>query len=225
MKKIAVIVAGGSGLRMGKNIPKQFLLLNNKPIIFHTISAFIEAFQEIKIVLVLPKNNLEQGEMIVKEFENTNIQIVIGGESRFQSVKNGLKTITSADSVIFVHDGVRCLITSKLIRECYEQAILKGSAIPAVAATDSIRITSESGSVVVDRNHIRIVQTPQTFLSSILLPAFEQQYQESFTDEATVVESQGTPIYLIDGDYNNLKITRPIDLLIAQQILEERANS
>jgi len=225
MEKIAVIVAGGSGLRMGKNIPKQFLLLNNKPIIFHTINAFIEAFREIKIVLVLPKNNLEQGETIAEEFKNTNIQIVIGGESRFQSVKNGLNTVTSGDAVIFVHDGVRCLITPKLIRECYEQAVSKGSAIPAVAATDSIRLATNKESVVMDRNKIRIVQTPQTFLSSILLPAFEQDFQESFTDEATVVEAFGTPIYLIDGDYNNLKITRPIDLIIAQQILEERTKN
>jgi len=225
MEKIAVIVAGGSGLRMGKDTPKQFLLLQNKPILAHTIGAFTEAFSEIQIILVLPEAHIERGKEIIKEFKNTSIKIVEGGDSRFQSVKNGIKAIKAKESVVFVHDGVRCLLTPFLIRQCYEQAIKLGSAIPAVAATDSIRLTTDNGlSVVTERNNVRIVQTPQTFLSSILMPAFEQKYQESFTDEATVVEAFGNTVHLIEGDYTNLKITRPIDLLIAEKILEERCS-
>ena len=225
MEKIAVIVAGGSGLRMGNETPKQFLLLNGKPIIYHTINAFISAFADMKIVLVLPEAHIEKGNEILAEFNNSNIILVKGGDSRFQSVKNGLKSIHNSNSVVFVHDGVRCLITPDLIKDCYNQAIEIGSAIPAVAATDSIRISLENNqSMVTDRNKVRIVQTPQTFLASILLPAFEQPYQESFTDEASVVEAAGTNIFLIEGDYNNLKITRPIDLIIAERILEERIN-
>ena len=133
-----------------------------------------------------------------------------------------MKTIKE-ESVVFVHDGVRCLITKDLIKNCYEQAILKGSAVPAVSASDSIRIADGDKSVVADRDKIRLVQTPQTFTSEIILPAFEQEFSHAFTDEATVVEASGKEIFLIEGEYNNLKITRPIDLLIAEKILEDRS--
>ena len=125
-------------------------------------------------------------------------------------------------SIIFVHDGVRCLITKELIWRCYEQALLKGSAIPAVAATDSIRMIEEEDHYVVNRRNVRIIQTPQTFRSRILLPAFKQAYDADFTDEATVVEASGESVFLIEGDYNNIKITRPVDLLMAEKILSER---
>ena len=223
MEKIAVIVAGGSGLRMGKDTPIQFLLLKNRPILSHTINAFVEAFPDIQIVLVLPEAHIQRGKEIAAIFNNTRIECIVGGDSRFQSVKNGIKTIKTKESVVFVHDGVRCLLSPLLIKQCFEQALIKGSAIPAVAATDSIRLVTDNDlSIVTDRNKVRNVQTPQTFLSSVLLPAFEQQYQESFTDEATVVEAFGTSIHLIEGEFTNLKITRPIDLLIAEKILEER---
>ncbi len=221
MKKFAVIVAGGNGLRMGAAMPKQFLLLQNKPLLWHTVQAFVSAFTDIQIVLVLPETHLDLGETIIEKFNNTAIQIVSGGTSRFQSVKNGL-SVVSKDAVVFVHDGVRCLITKQLIKACYEQAVEKGSAIPAVAATDSIRIANGDDSVVADRNKVRIIQTPQTFKSNLLLAAFEQPYQDAFTDEATVVEAFGEKVFLIEGNYTNLKITRPIDLLIAEKILEER---
>lgn len=221
MKKFAVIVAGGSGLRMGSSTPKQFLLLQNKPLLWHTVHAFASAFTEMDIVLVLPQNHLDFAESIVQMFPEVNIKVVTGGDSRFQSVKNGLSVVPS-DAVVFVHDGVRCLITTDLIVKCYNQAIEKGSAIPAVAATDSIRIANGEDSAVADRTNVRIIQTPQTFKSDLLLAAFKQPYQEAFTDEATVVEAFGEKVYLVEGDYTNLKITRPIDLLIAEKILEER---
>ena len=220
MKKFVVIVAGGSGLRMGGAIPKQFLLLQNKPLLWHSVTAFLTAFSDVEIVLVLPKEHMLLGKQIADTF-TTKIIIVEGGATRFESVKNGLRLVNNG-SIVFVHDAVRCLVSVDLIMKCYEQALVKGSAIPAVAATDSIRIVNGSASFVADRNNVRIIQTPQTFKSDVLLAAYKQPFKNGFTDEATVVEAFGKQVFLIDGDYNNLKITRPIDLLIAEKILEQR---
>lgn len=220
MQKIAVIVAGGMGQRMGAAVPKQFLLLNGKSILWHTLQRFLSTWDDLHVILVLPKEHQEEGNKIVESLHASHrVRITEGGDTRFQSVKNGLSLITTP-SVVFVHDGVRCLVSSELIKRCYEQAIEKGSAIPAVAATDSIRIVEGEGHYVADRNLVRIIQTPQTFLSDLLLPAFEQPYHTSFTDEATVVENAGTKVFLIEGEYTNLKITRPEDLQIAEQILQ-----
>jgi len=222
MKKIAVITAGGSGSRMGSVLPKQFLLLNERPILWHTIKAFLSAFSDIQLILVLPADYMTAGIELIAEMGLNNQTILVqGGATRFDSVKNGLAQITE-HAIIFVHDGVRCLITADLIKRCYNQAIESGTAIPAVAATDSIRIETNGINHSIDRNKIRIIQTPQTFNSHILLPAFQQPYQESFTDEASVVEANGGKVDLIEGDNQNLKITRPIDLIIAAQILADR---
>ncbi|MEO8712317.1 MAG: 2-C-methyl-D-erythritol 4-phosphate cytidylyltransferase, partial [Parafilimonas sp.] len=134
----------------------------------------------------------------------------------------GLKEVKE-DSVVFVHDAVRCLVSVPLIHHCYKDAVAHGSAIPAVAATDSIRILNHTHSTVVDRKQVRIIQTPQTFLSTIILPAFTQQYSDEFTDEANVVEASGIKIFLTEGEYDNIKITRPVDMMIAERILEERS--
>jgi len=219
MKKIAVITAGGSGSRMSNSLPKQFLLLKNKSILWHTITAFLKVYSDIFFIVVLPKEYLDAGECLIKELNIADQStIVIGGETRFHSVQNGLKLVKEA-SVIFVHDGVRCLVSPELIKRCYDQTILIGSAIPAVASTDSIRFEEEGVHHSIDRNNVRIVQTPQTFLSDIILPAFDQVYNQSFTDEASVVEAFGKPVFLIEGEYQNIKITRPIDLVIAETIL------
>jgi 2-C-methyl-D-erythritol 4-phosphate cytidylyltransferase len=221
MKKFALIVAGGSGLRMGASSPKQFLLLKGKPLLRHTIDAFLDAYNDMQVILVLPKDYLEFGNTMIAEMVDKNrIQITIGGATRFHSVQNGLKLINET-SIIFVHDGVRSLVSKTLIQQCFEQAVEKGSAIPAVAATDSIRQVNGEENSVANRNNIRIIQTPQTFKSDILLPAFNQGYEDKFTDEATVVEAFGTKIFLCEGDYNNIKITRPIDLLVAENILSQ----
>jgi 2-C-methyl-D-erythritol 4-phosphate cytidylyltransferase len=175
----------------------------------------------MQIILVLPTLQLAAGKLIVEQmnvFER--VQITAGGSTRFESVKNGLALVTEP-SIIFVHDGVRCLLSEKLIRNCYGQAMEKGSAIPAVTATDSIRINNGSTHYPVDRNTVSIIQTPQTFQSAILIDAFKQEYQPGFTDEATVVEAAGNKVFLIEGEHNNLKITRPIDLFIAEKLLEE----
>jgi 2-C-methyl-D-erythritol 4-phosphate cytidylyltransferase len=225
MKKFAVIVAGGSGQRMGVAKPKQFLFLQNKPVLWYTITAFLQAFADIEIIVVVPEEYIFLGEELKRVFhEKERINIIAGGDTRFHSVKKGL-ALTEPGSVIFVHDGVRCLVTPQLIKNCLEQAIKKGSAIPAIAATDSIRIIQKDKHVVADRNHVRIIQTPQTFLADIILPAFENEYQPAFTDEATVVEAMGKEVFLIEGEYQNIKITRPVDLVIAEKILEERASS
>lgn len=221
MKKYAVIVAGGSGQRMGSKVPKQFLLLKGKPLLQYTIQAFLRAYNDVQIILVLPEHQFDYGEQIVKEMSlQEKIQIIAGGPTRFHSVKSGL-TLVTHPSIVFVHDAVRCLVSVSLIQNCYQQALEMGSAIPAVAATDSIRIEEGTSHTVVDRNKIRIIQTPQTFGSQILLKAFDQQYSEAFTDEATVVEAAGNKVFLIEGEHNNLKVTRPLDLHIAKKLLEE----
>ena len=225
MKKYAVIVAGGSGSRMGASRPKQFLLLNGNPVLWYTIETFLTTYDDMKIVLVLPPGFLEEGQQIVHTtFAPSRVEIVAGGETRFHSVKNGLAHVTG-NSVIFVHDAVRCLVMPALIRSCYEQALQKGSAIPALAVTDSIRMIADGKTRIVDRNALRAVQTPQTFKAEIILPAFEQKYDPIFTDEASVVEAAGTDVFLIEGEKENIKITLPADMLLAEQVLKSRSGA
>jgi 2-C-methyl-D-erythritol 4-phosphate cytidylyltransferase len=222
MKKYAVIVAGGSGKRMGNIIPKQFLLLKNKTVLWYTLDTFLRAYNDLQVILVLPEQHIQKGKAIITSFiENNRIKIITGGDTRFHSVQCGLKEIKE-DSVVFVHDAVRCLVSVPLIHRCYKDAVKNGNAIPAVAATDSIRILNDTHNYVADRSQVRIIQTPQTFLSNIILPAFQREYSDTFTDEATVVEANGTKIFLTEGEYDNIKITRPIDMMIAEKILEER---
>ncbi len=222
LRKYAVIVAGGTGSRMGATKPKQFLLLKNKPILWHTLQQFLKAYDDLQIILVLPAEFIGLGiEILPQLMDRERVQIIAGGATRFDSVKNGLSVIHKK-GIVFVHDAVRCLVSIDLIQRCYQQAVEKGNAIPAVAATDSIRMIEGSSNVVADRNNVRIIQTPQTFRTDLLLPAFQVDYDPAFTDEATVLEASGFPVYLIQGEYSNIKITRPVDLLIAQSILEER---
>lgn len=222
MEKYAVVVAGGSGLRMGTTVPKQFLELRGKPVIWYTLTAFLDSFPDMQIILVLPEQHIETGQQILRStYDPDRIWMTVGGETRFHSVRNGLQHIRK-HSIVFVHDGVRCLLTPELIRRCYEGAVDKGNAIAAIGATDSIRIETFNGNEQLDRNKIRIIQTPQTFYSDIVKSAFEQDFHESFTDEASVVERLGVKIHLIEGESSNIKITRPLDLLIAEKVLEER---
>jgi len=224
MKKYAVIVAGGTGKRMGNIIPKQFLLLKGKAIVWYTLDTFLRAYHDLQVILVLPEQHLQEGRTIAASFtDGKRIEIVQGGDTRFHSVQCGLRKIRDEDAVVFVHDAVRCLVSVPLIHRCYKAAIENGSAIPAVAATDSIRIINHTYHAVADRRNVRIIQTPQTFLGRWILPAFEQEYNEAFTDEATVVEHSGKKVFLTEGEYDNIKITRPIDMIIAEKILEERS--
>jgi len=221
MKKYAVIVAAGSGTRMGKDIPKQFLSLGARPMLYYTLDAFFSAYSDVNVILVISQRYMKWGEDIAKAFPGYSITLVEGGKTRFQSVKNGLSLIKE-HSVIFVHDGVRCLVTGHLIHHCYEQAIVKGSAVPTVAVTETIRLLDGDNHHMLDRNLVRMVQTPQTFLSTILLKAYEAEELEHFTDEASVVEHSGEKVHLIEGEYSNVKITRPQDMAIAEEILRLR---
>ncbi len=221
MKTFAVIAAGGSGTRMGTNIPKQFLELKGKAVLWHTLKAFEDAVEGIYLIVVAPTEHLEQAKQVCNDFPN--VQFADGGATRFHSVKNGLRLVEK-DSIVFVHDAVRCLVTKELIQTCLEEASKNGSAVPSVTVNDSIRLVEENRNVVVDRNQIRIIQTPQTFGSAILLKAFQQDYDPAFTDEATVVEASGGKIHLVEGEQTNIKITRSIDLIIAEKILEERSS-
>ena len=221
MKKYAVIVAGGSGTRMETDLPKQFILLKNKPVLYYTIKTFLEAYADMQIILVLPVDFTEMGKEIIDAwFDKERIRLTAGGDTRFQSVKNGLQLVEE-DSVVFVHDGVRCLLTIDLIKRCYQQAIETGTAIPVITSRDSVRVITVDGDTAFDRNKIMLVQTPQTFHSKLLLPAFNIDYKDKFTDEATVVEAFGIKLTLVEGEENNIKITRPLDLMIAEKILEK----
>ena len=221
MKKIAVIVAGGTGSRMNNNTPKQFLLLKGKPVLYYTINAFLQAYQDLDIILVLPEEHVAAGQEIIDAFFDYNrIKITIGGRARFHSVQNGLQLITE-ECIVFVHDAVRCLIGIDLIQRCYNAAMENGSAIPVIDSKDSVRIITDDGNEALERTLIRLVQTPQTFHSKILLPAFNIDYKDKFTDEATVVEAFGLKVQLVAGDENNFKITRPVDLVMAEELLAE----
>jgi 2-C-methyl-D-erythritol 4-phosphate cytidylyltransferase len=221
-KKIAIIVAGGTGQRMGSVVPKQFIEVEGKPILLHTIDQFVAAFADIEFVIVLPEGYIEEGNVLLNNSNISNkVAFVAGGDTRFQSVKNGL-TQVNEKAIVFVHDAVRCLLTPALIQRCYQQAVEKGSAIPAVSATDTVRLLEGNTHKVIDRENVMQIQTPQTFQSELLITSFQQNYQPSFTDEANVVEASGTPVFLVDGEFENIKITRPLDLAIATYILAKR---
>ena len=222
MKKYAIIVAGGSGTRMGGHLPKQFMLLRDKPVLYYTLKTFIESFEDLQVILVLPMDYTDMGQEIIDAFfDKDRIRITAGGDTRFQSVKNGL-ALVEEESVVFVHDGVRCLLTKELIHRCYAMAAETGTAIPAIPSKDSIRLITDEGNAAFDRNRVMLIQTPQTFHSKIIVPAFQIDYKDKFTDEATVAEAYGMKVSLVEGEETNIKITRPVDLLLAEQILAER---
>ncbi len=217
MKKTAIIVAGGSGTRMGADLPKQFLRIEGKPVFLYSIDAFLQAYEDIQIILVMAASYCEMAQSILDEFNYpATIEIVVGGETRFHSVKNGLGK-AAEDSLVFIHDAVRCLATPALIRRCGDAASEKGSAIPVIPVKDSIRRKDDvlNCSVVVPREGMYIVQTPQVFLGSVILPAFAVPYDPGFTDEASVLEASGQQVFLVEGEEGNTKITFPDDLVFA----------
>jgi len=220
MKKYAIIVAGGSGLRMGSALPKQFLLIHERPVLWYTLNTFLKSFKDVQIILVLPADFYDTGRTICDEIVSQHpILTVVGGETRFLSVQKGL-TLVKEQSVIFVHDAVRCLVSPSLIHHCFEEAIRFGSAIPCIESKDSVRILDGSGQRAVERTDVKLVQTPQTFLSEILLKAYQSADKSSFTDDAMVVEASNQPIHLVTGEIENIKITTPLDLAIAEKLLE-----
>jgi len=220
MKKYAVLVAGGSGSRMKSDLPKQFILLKNKPLLVYTIESFLQADADINIILVLPEQHLQTGKDIVTQYFNgKEIIITSGGTTRFHSVKNGLMQIKE-EGIVLVHDAVRSLVSVDLIQRCITETIAKRAVIPAISSKDSVRILDGEKNKSISRDTVMLVQTPQTFFSEELKKAFEVEYNDSFTDEASVMEAAGFQIHIITGDENNIKITHPIDLIIAEKILD-----
>ena len=220
MKYYAIIVGGGSGSRMQAEIPKQFLLLNGKPLLMHTIDAFYNSDLRPEIILVLNVDFHKYWEDLCIQFNfNLSHILVKAGSQRFFSVKNGLK-FAKGTSIIAVHDAVRPLISNTLITAAFREAENNGSAIPTIISKDSVRQKIGDSSFVLNRNDILFVQTPQTFSSKILNKAYKQPYRIEFTDDASVVEKSGTSVNLISGDAKNIKITFPEDLILAQAYLK-----
>ena len=215
-----IIVAGGKGLRMGSDIPKQFLVLKSEPVIMHTIRAFYNWDNDCEIILVLPSSQQSYWQLLVNQYEfDIPIKITTGGKTRFESVKNGLQK--SSGDIIGIHDGVRPLVSEKTIKKCYEVSMSHGNAIPCVPIADSLRVLKNGGNQMIDRSKYFKVQTPQVFKRAIILKGFEQDFSEEFTDDASVVEKTGETIQLVEGNEENIKITRPFDLKIAEVFLEE----
>jgi len=221
MQQYALIVAGGSGTRMQSDLPKQFISIGNRPILMHTIQKFYAYSPDIQLIIVLPKIEFTTWENLKKQFDfQIPHQVVAGGATRIESVRNGLQVIDNQHSLVAIHDGVRPFVTSKIIAESYQVAENQGNAIVAVRLKDSIRESRGEATVAVDRAKYFLIQTPQTFKVDLIQKAYQQSDIQSLTDDASVVEKAGHTIQLIEGDYKNIKITTAEDLLIADVFLK-----
>jgi 2-C-methyl-D-erythritol 4-phosphate cytidylyltransferase len=221
MNLYALIVAGGQGSRMQSTTPKQFLELNGKPILLHTLEVFSAFDPLINIVLVLPKAEVEQWERLKLKYDiKINHALVIGGETRFESVKNGLSKINSK-GLVAIHDGVRPLVNQKIIKDCFEVAGKHGSAVTTVDMKDSIRRKTKGFNEHANRSEFQIVQTPQTFDIELIQKSYQQPFNNQFTDDASVFETAGYQIHLVKGAYSNIKITTQEDLVIAGALMSQ----
>jgi 2-C-methyl-D-erythritol 4-phosphate cytidylyltransferase len=220
MKYYAIIAAGGSGQRMKSSIPKQFIELNGRPILMHTLERFYSAQSSIELIIVLPKSHHHTWDILCNK-HNFNIPHAVceGGSSRFQSVKKGL-ALCAEESIIAVHDGVRPLISPDFILSIYKEAESKKAVIPVCSVVESIRKVEGDSSIALDRSNYYTVQTPQCFTSNLLHKAYHQKEQPFFTDDASVVEYLGEKVHLFEGEDNNVKITTPKDLLLAEALLK-----
>ena len=216
-----IIVAGGKGLRMGSDIPKQFLPIGGKPVLMRTIERFREYSKDLKIILVLPEAQQDYWQELCKKYNfQIEYQLANGGQTRFHSVQNGLALVPDdAEGVVGVHDGVRPFPAVEVIRDCYETARTTKAVIPVIPVVETVRHLEGEGSVTVPRGDYRLVQTPQTFDIQLLKAANRQPYNDGFTDDASVVESYGHAITLVEGNRENIKITTPYDIVVAEAIL------
>ena len=218
MTYTVLIVAGGKGLRMGSDLPKQFLPIGGKPVLMHTIEAFHHFDRTMKIILVLPQEQQTYWQELCAQhsfvIEHT---VVDGGETRFHSVKNGLACVNSG--LVGVHDGVRPFVSPEVIKRCYELAAIKKAVIPVIDVVETVRHITETGSETVSRNDYKLVQTPQVFDAELLKQAYAQEYTPFFTDDASVVEAMGIPVCLVEGNRENIKITTPFDLKISSALV------
>lgn len=215
----ALIVAGGKGTRIKSSVPKQFLELNGLPILMHTINAFYRYNEQIKIILVLPKDDFALWDELVKKHHyNKKFILQEGGDTRFQSVKKGLSKIVG-DGLVAIHDGVRPLVSEDIIGASFRLAAVHKSAVAAVRLKESIRVSDQDNTKAVDRSKFRLIQTPQTFVVSVIKKAYELREDETLTDDASVAERSGLTISLFEGSYRNIKITTEEDLIIASALL------
>ncbi len=218
MKYYAIIVAGGSGERMQSAVPKQFLDIKGVPVLMISIKAFYYFNPDIEIIVALPENQIEYWqELCERYFFNIKHQIVNGGKTRYHSVKNALQKIDS-EGVVAIHDGVRPLVSHETIQKVFEIAALNGSAIPFIDMVDSVRYVENNENRPVDRTNYKLIQTPQAFDCKMIQQAYEQPFEPSFTDDASVVEKAGIKINLVPGNRENIKITTQVDLVIANTL-------
>ena len=221
MSDYIIVVAGGKGLRMGGDIPKQFLPVNGRPVLMRTLERFREYDEDINIILVLPKAQQDYWRKLCTEYDfHIPHQIADGGATRFHSVQNGLRLIPdTAQGIVGVHDGVRPFVSTDVIRHCYEAARVHKAVIPVTPVVETLRhINADGSGDNVLRSDYRLVQTPQTFDIQLLKQANKQQYRESFTDDASVVEGIGQKVTMVEGNRENIKITTPFDLIIAEAL-------
>lgn len=220
MKKTVIIVAGGIGSRMKSDVPKQFLLLKGIPVLMQTIVAFSKNVPGLSIIVVLPANQIDKWKILCEQYTfGVPHLIAAGGETRYESVKNGLCLI-SEKCIVAIHDAARPLVSAALIQSAFQVAEEKGNAIPCIELCDSIRQVTQDGNQSINRSDFRIIQTPQCFDSDILKKAYDSPYLNNFTDDASVVESYGEHINLIEGHRDNIKITTPSDLKIAEALMD-----
>jgi len=222
LKEYAIIVAGGKGTRIESKLPKQFLELDGKPVLLHTIDAFLKYSESINLILVLPEDDFSVWRVICDRFQfHRSITLQKGGATRFQSVKNGLAKIEGA-GLVAIHDGVRPLVSADIIAASFRLAAVHRSAVAAVRLKESIRMTDKDNTKAVDRSQYRLIQTPQTFEVSLIKKAYEMQEDSSLTDDASVVEKNGHRISLFEGSYENIKITTAEDMVIAEALIQNR---
>lgn len=221
MEKYIIIVAGGKGLRMGGEIPKQFIPVGGRPILMRTMEAFVSYDSRMKIILVLPKDQQAYWKQLCEEYDFTLPYLLAdGGETRFHSVKNGLDKITVTDeALVGVHDGVRPFVAQEVIARCYETALQEQAVVPVIGVVETVRRIVSQGSVTVNRDEYRLGQTPQVFHLSLLRDAYRQPYEPMFTDDASVVEALGHKVTLVEGNRENIKITTPFDLKVAEVLV------
>ena len=216
MKKHVIIVAGGKGLRMGGDIPKQFLPVCGKPVLMRTLEAFHAYDSSIHIILVLPVSQQAYWQDLCQEYQFTlAYEIANGGDTRFHSVMNGLALVED-EGLVGVHDGVRPFVSQEVIARCYEEASVKKAVIPVIGVVETVRHLTDEGSETVPRDQYKLVQTPQVFDVALLRRAYQQEFTDMFTDDASVVEALGEKVYLVEGNRENIKLTTPFDLKLAE---------
>ena len=222
MKKYAIIVAGGKGLRMGGELPKQFIPVEDRPVLMRTLDAFHTCDSSIEIILVLPRDHQPYWQKLCREYQFVvPHRIADGGATRFHSVQNGLALADAPEALVAVHDGVRPFVSHEVIRRCYQDAEQYGAVVPVTPVVETVRHLLPEGSETVSRDAYRLVQTPQTFRASLLRRAYEQPYCEAFTDDASVVEALGYAVRLVGGNRENIKLTTPFDLTVARAVVSQ----